>query len=188
MRAADYPQVVCPAKASSQKAQHGQRFHLECRRTARGSARGGDRHNARGERGAPATPLRSPMRLTCPCPCHALRSDTPPHRAADAADFLRSWCARAEQRYAKDPPLGASEVRALFTNVLDDILNRQLGYTDDETTRVHWPPPPRPAVLPLAPSPPHPSRSPHPIVSQSTLSPLPPIASTCAPDRTPGSA
>jgi hypothetical protein len=58
------------------------------------------------------------------------------HRHTAPQSQRVSWCARAEQRYAKEPPLGASEVRALFTDVFDDILNRQLGYTDAETERV----------------------------------------------------
>ena len=144
---------------SERRGKHGE---LALRRTARGSARG-DRHNARGERGArgkpgvrgaPATPLRSPMRLPRR---HALpRPSALTHRHTAPQTQRVSWCARAEQRYAKDAPLLPSEVRALFTDVFDNVLNRQLGYTDEENERVLLPARPAFPLLPIAPSPPHP--------------------------------
>ena len=88
---------------------------------------------------ASATPLPRPSALT--------------HRHTAPQTQRIAWCARAQQRYAKDPPLVASEVRALFTDVFYDVLNRQAGYTDDENERVCSPPPP---ALPSSLSPSHP--------------------------------
>ena len=93
---------------------------------------------------------------------HASATPALTHRHTAPQTQRVSWCARAEQRYAKDAPLLPSEVRALFTDVFDNVLNRQLGYTDEENERVYSPPappsPPFPCPLipaPLTVAPPH---------------------------------